>query len=94
MEKPSPHDKAWHTPLVHFTAHTFVGTGIFLIILVPAVFLGWLVQKLKEFHVSEFTILVLQFLEHSILLVDALLFLAYLGFTSYSAIKEMNDYGH
>lgn len=89
MEKHSPHSKAWYAPLVHFMAHTFVGSAIFLIILIPAVFLGWLVHKLQEYHVTEFTVMVLQFLEHSILVVDALLFLIYLGFTSWSAIKEM-----
>lgn len=89
MENRSPHSQAWYAPMVHFMAHTFVGSCIFLIILAPAVFLGWLVHKLQEWHISEFTVMVLQFLEHSILVVDALLFLAYLGFTSYSAIKEM-----
>jgi hypothetical protein len=89
MEKHSPHSKPWYAPLVHFTAHTFVGSAIFLIILCPAVFLGWLVHKLEQFHVSEFTVTVLLFLEHSILVVDALLFLAYLVVTSISAIKEM-----
>lgn len=89
MEKNSPHSKSWYAPLVHFTAHTFVGTSIFVIILVPAVFLGWLVHKLQQYHVSEFTITVLQFLEHSILVVDSLLFLAYMAITSYSAIREM-----
>ena len=83
------HVKPWYAPVVHFAAHTLVGTGIFLIIGAPAVFLGWLVHKLREYHVTEFTLLVLQFLEHAILVVDALLFLIYLGFTAWSAIREM-----
>lgn len=91
MENPSPQHRAWYAPLVHFTAHTLVGTSIFVIIGAPAVFLGWLVHKLRDYHVTEFTLTVLQFLEHSILVVDALLFLAYLGFTSWSALKEMKS---
>lgn len=92
MEKHSPHARPWYAPLVHFAAHTLVGTGIFLIIGTPAVFLGWLVHKLnEEFHVSEFTITVLVFLEHTLIVVDAVLFVIYLGFTGYSTIREMKN---
>lgn len=86
--KDSPH-KPWWAPLAHFLGHSVVGTGIFLIVGAPAVFLGWMVHKLRELHVAEFTLTVLQFLEHSILVIDSLLFLAYLAFTTWSAIQEM-----
>ncbi|WP_095158142.1 hypothetical protein [Pseudomonas sp. Irchel 3E13] len=93
MEKlqKTPHDKPWYAPLVHFLAHTLVGSGIFLIIAAPSVFLGWLVHKLREYHVAEFTLSVLTFLEHTILLVDALTFLCFIGITSWSAIREMRN---
>ncbi|MEX6866649.1 hypothetical protein AB2D15_31265 [Pseudomonas aeruginosa] len=91
MERKSPHSRPWYAPLVHFAAHTLVGTGIFLIIGMPAVFLGWLVHKLRDYHVSEFTISVLVFLEHALIVVDAFLFVTYLGFTSWAALKEMRN---
>lgn len=48
-------------------------------------------HKLREYNVAEFTLTVLFFLEHTILVVDALLFLSYLGFTSWKAFKEIKD---
>ncbi|MDI2144930.1 hypothetical protein KBJ94_23050 [Pseudomonas sp. ITA] len=93
-QKSSPHQKTWYAPLVHFLAHTVVGSGIFIIIATPSVFLGWLVHKLREYHVAEFTLSVLTFLEHAILVVDALTFLSFLGFTSWAAVKEMKQNGH
>ena len=78
----------WYHPLMHFAGHSLVGTGIFLIVAMPAVLLGYLVHKLREYNVAEFTLTVLFFLEHTILVVDALLFLSYLGFTSWKAFKE------
>ncbi|MGI0646976.1 hypothetical protein ACRCPS_18325 [Pseudomonas aeruginosa] len=92
MENKSPHARPWYAPLVHFAAHTIVGSGIFIIIGMPAVFIGWLVHKLKaDYYVSEFTISVLVFLEHTLILVDAALFVSYLGFTAYATLKEMKN---
>jgi len=87
-DSPAKRKKPWYAPLAHFMGHAVVGTGIFLIVGAPAVFLGFLTHKLREYHVAEFTISVLQFLEHTILVIDSLLFLAYLAFTTWSAIQE------
>jgi len=64
------HKKPWWSPIAHFGAHGFVGTIIFLIIMVPAVLLNHLVQYLAKFGISDFTLLILGLLEHAIVLVD------------------------
>lgn len=63
------HKKPWWSPIAHFGAHGFVGTIIFLIIMVPAVLLNHLVQYLAKFGISDFTLLILGLLEHAIVLV-------------------------
>jgi hypothetical protein len=69
-------------------------TPSLVIIAAPSVFLGWLVHKLREYHVAEFTLSVLTFLEHTILVVDALTFLSFLGITAWAAVSEMHRNGH
>ena len=85
----SENNKSWLTPIVHFATHTFVGTAIFFIIGVPAIGLSCLVVLLKAWNVPEFTLSVLTFLEHVILVIDATLFVVYLIFTAWTAFKEM-----
>ena len=82
-------EKSWWAPIVHFATHTIVGSMIFIIIGGPAIGLSMLVKYLSTLGVPEFTLNVLNFLEHAILLIDALLFSVYLAFTAYSAFKEM-----
>ncbi len=81
----------WWKPIWHFAAHTITGTGIFVVIALPAVGLSMLIHYLEGGSVPKFTLLVLTVLEHAILIVDSVLFLVYLGFTSVRAIKEMNQ---
>ncbi|MCS8129894.1 hypothetical protein N1E91_11795 [Pseudomonas aeruginosa] len=81
----------WYAPIVHFATHAVVGSIIFIIVATPSVLLGWLVHKLREWQVSEVTLTILLFLEYSILVMDAILFLAFLGFTTWSAIKEFKN---
>lgn len=79
----------WWAPIVHFAAHTFVGTVCFLIIALPAVGLSLFVKLFSGAGVSEFTVSVLTFTEHAILLIDAVLFVTYIGATAFKAGKEM-----
>ncbi|EMM5100975.1 hypothetical protein ACK249_005158 [Pseudomonas aeruginosa] len=81
----------WYAPIVHFATHAVVGSIIFIIVGTPSVLLGWLVHKLRDWGVSEVTLTILQFLEYAILIMDAILFLAFLGFTTWSAIKELKN---
>ncbi|WP_165678536.1 hypothetical protein [Metapseudomonas otitidis] len=81
----------WYAPIVHFATHAVVGSIIFIIVGTPSVLLGWLVHKLRDWDVSEVTLTILQFLEYAILIMDAILFLSFLGFTTWSAIKELRN---
>ena len=83
------HDKAWWAPVAHFDAHTVVGTLIFLIIGSVAVGLSLLIRFLESVGIPSFTLQVLTFLEHTITVVDAVLYLVYLGITGLRAVKEM-----
>ena len=62
---------------------------LFLIVGAPAVGLSMLVHALEAAHVDGFTVLVLSFLEHAILLADAGLFLTYLVVTAIKSVKEI-----
>ena len=73
--------KIW-TPIVHFAAHTFVGSIIFLIVGLPAVGLSILVHMLGDAGIDTFTVLVLTLLERVILVADAVLFVVYLSVTA------------
>ena len=81
-------NRLW-TPVVHFGAHTLIGSVLFLIVGAPAVGLSMLVHALEAAHVDGFTVLVLSFLEHAILLADAGLFLTYLVVTAIKSVKEI-----
>lgn len=83
--------KPWWSPIAHFGAHGFVGTIIFLIIMVPAVLLNHLVQYLAKFGISDFTLLILGLLEHAIVLVDAGLFFVFICIGAARAIKEFAE---
>lgn len=82
-------NQSWLTPILHFGAHTFVGSMIFCIIAVPAIGLSFLVHYLEGLQVPAFTLSVLTFLEHVLLIVDATLFVVYIVITAYKAFKEM-----
>ena len=84
--------KSLWTPIVHFAGHAFIGTTLFLIVGFPAVALNLLVKFLVSVGIDGFTVAVLEFLEHAILLVDAVLFLVFLGVTAYKSVKEMLDH--
>lgn len=79
----------WWMPVVHFAAHTLVGSVLFLIVAAPAVGLSLLVHALANVSVDGFTILVLKFLEHAILCADSLLFAAYMVVTGAKSVKEL-----
>lgn len=83
------HKKSIWTPVVHFAAHTLIGSLLFVIVGAPAVGLSMLVHALETAHLDGFTVEVLAFLEHAILLADAGLFLTYLVVTAIKSVKEM-----
>jgi hypothetical protein len=83
-----PAAKPWWAPIVHFSAHTVVGTTIFVIIGLPAVGLSIGIQWLARIGVPAFPLAVLDFVEEALCVIDAGLFLLYVILTSYHALKE------
>lgn len=78
----------WWAPIVHFAGHTVGGSIIFIIIAMPAIGLSLLVEFLGENGIPQFTITVLTILEHTILVIDAVLFVIYLVVTAIKAGRE------
>lgn len=83
------HSKSIWTPVVHFAGHAIVGTILFLIVALPAVLLSLVVHGLEAAHIDGFTVEVLKFLDHAILIADAGLFVAFLVITFIKALREM-----
>ena len=83
--------KHWWDPITHFFKHSLVGTGIFIVVAVPAVGLNILVHFLQEIHVSVFVVRILEILEGVILVFDGIMFLIYLVIQGYKSIKEFLD---
>jgi|JXWR01.1.fsa_nt_gb hypothetical protein len=78
----------WHVPL-DFFIHGVVGFLISCAIGAPAVMLGFVVEKLEEFGVPHFTILVLTSVEKFILLVDAAAVICYVAISTYRELKAI-----
>lgn len=82
---------SWWEPIVHFLTHSVVGSAIFVIIAIPALLLGKLVELLKEWGASEYVLSVLTTLEHVIVTIDAVLVVMYLVYAGYLAMKEFKQ---
>lgn len=80
--------RMWWKPIVHFAAHTLVGSLIFVVISLPAFGLGQLVKLLTANGVAPYVANVLTILEYAIVTVDALLFLWHLLTTAYATLKD------
>lgn len=86
--------KPWYSPVAHFAAHSAVGTVIFVIILLPAVGLNYLIHFLENLGgipLSSFTLAVFSMLENAITLADATLYVIFLVFGIYRAAKEITE---
>lgn len=78
----------WLVPL-NFLVHGIIGLSISLAIGAPAVVLGRVIEKLEEWHVSHFTILVLTYVEKTILLIDATAVICYVAVSTYREIRGL-----
>lgn len=83
-------DDCWWRPIAHFASHVAAGTAIFVIIAVPAVLLNLLVDWLTDIGVSWFILTVLTTVEWAIVVIDSMLFLAYLVTSGWAWFREMN----
>jgi hypothetical protein len=73
------------TLLGRFAGHVVIGTGGFVILAVPAILLSLAAHHLRETAVSEIVIWVLLAVHYFLLAVDALVFVAYILISLYSA---------
>lgn len=78
----------WWQPIVHFATHVFVGSVIFVMMIATTLALGWMVEHLKDWGASAFTVTVFESVEHCMLIVDAMSFVWYILHTAYKAVKE------
>lgn len=81
-----------HSPwaaVVHMFVHSIAGMAIFAIIAVPAIGLNYLIKYLEREGADPVVLAVLTVLEYSILIGDALLYLALLGKSLWKAAKEL-----
>ncbi len=81
--------EVWWFPLWRFMIHAIVGTGIFILIATPAVFLNLIVQWLEEIRVTVWILAGLQIAEYSLFLVDLVLFLVFLAKTASRTIPRL-----
>jgi hypothetical protein len=83
-----PLDSFWHAP-AEFGVHTVVGTCIFAIIALPAIFLDFLVQKLERNQFSVVVVYGVHLAEYSLFCADLLLFLTFLIVTGWRTGKRL-----
>ncbi len=75
-------------PLWEFFIHVLVGTGIFLLITVPAVGLNFLVLWLEALKTNDIIVDGLKFAEYFLFLADLLLFSIFVGRTVWRTAKK------
>jgi hypothetical protein len=86
--KNKQHRFEWPVPMRFFT-HSLVGALIAIGIAVPAIALGFAIEKLEAWHVAHFTILVISLLEKTLLVVDAIAVACYVAVSTWRELKEI-----
>ena len=81
--------RVWWHPLWEFLIHVLVGTGLFVIIYMPAVGLNLLIQWLASLNVSYVLILILVGAEYLLVLADSVLLAVFLYKTTSRTCKEL-----
>lgn len=82
-------DQAWWSVPWDLAIHIIVGTIIFLLILTPAVAINLLIHWLVSRDVSAPIIFGLQIAEYALFIADIVLFLVFLGRTSWRAVRNL-----
>jgi hypothetical protein len=76
----------------HFVGHVCLGTVGFIALAIPAIVLSIAAHYLKATPVSQFVVDVLLWVHYSLLVVDTLMFAAYILVSIYDAAKELVRY--
>jgi hypothetical protein len=79
---------SWRVPW-HFFVHIIVGTSIFVIIAMPALFLSIAVAKLEAYHADSVIILGLRAGEYALFVVDLVLFFVFLWRTAVRTSRNL-----
>ncbi len=78
----------WH-PLWEFCTHIVVGTGLFLLIAAPAVFLNLLVSWLEIWGVTKPIVIGLVVAEYALFIADIILFLVFVGRAAWRSYRRL-----
>lgn len=82
-------ENAWWHPLYEFGIHVFVGSGVFLLIAIPAVFLNFLVHWLENFGIDGWISSGLIGVEYFLFFADILLFVIFIVSTLVKTGKKL-----
>jgi hypothetical protein len=80
------------TLIGHFVGHVCLGAVGFLVLAVPAILFSLAAHYLEQIPVSAVVIHVFLWIHYSLLIVDALMFVAYILVSLYAAAKELIRY--
>jgi hypothetical protein len=80
------------TLIGHFVGHVALGTLGFIALAIPAVLLSMAAHYLTETGASVFVIDVLLGIHYFLLVVDTVMFTAYISVTIYDAARELTRY--
>jgi hypothetical protein len=80
----------WWMSLIELAVHVFVGTGMFLLICMPAVGLDLLLRWLPSLGVSNFILTGLTIAKLALFGVDLILFLVYMANAGWLFIKKLD----
>lgn len=82
-------EKPWWVPVVHFAVHAIQGSLIFAILAAVSFGVGTLSHFFVKLGASHFTEIIFDFLEHSMLVLDAVVFLRYLVVSARKAYQGL-----
>jgi hypothetical protein len=82
--------RIWWLPIVSFLVHVLCGAVFFFVLCTTSIGLSLIVQSVEaNFRIPALTLLVVTGLEQTIVIVDAVLFVAYLAVTAARTLKEI-----
>ena len=80
--------KTWYEPIVEFAGHLIVGTVIFIMVALVATGLSFFVGWLEKLGAPEGVVTILNWVEYTLLVIDAVLLVAWVASTAYHAFRE------
>jgi hypothetical protein len=78
--------------IIHFVTHVWLGTTGFVALAIPAILLSLAAHYLEQTPVSSFVIDILLGIYYSLLIIDTVMFAAYILVSICDALKELARY--